>query len=80
MVWVLWLQLTMTVMASAGHPVPAPTVHRQQLPGQYATQRACEDALAIQREAYGPGSTTESNGMTVVSKAELWCAREGAQR
>jgi hypothetical protein len=80
MVWVIWLQLTMTIMASAGRPVPAPTVHRQQLPWQYATQRACEDALVVQRQAYGSETTSESNGMTVMSKAELWCAREGAQR
>jgi hypothetical protein len=77
--WVLWLQLTMTIIGSAGHPVPAPTVHRQPVPGQYATQQACEQAAAVQRQAYGPGSTTESNGGRMVTKAEVWCAREGGQ-
>jgi hypothetical protein len=80
MVWVIWLQLTMTIVASAGRPVPGPTVHRQQLAGQYATQQACQDALVVQRQAYGSETTSESNDMTVVTKTELWCAREGAQR
>jgi hypothetical protein len=80
MICVIWLQLTMTMVASAGRPVPAPAVHRQQLPGQYATQRTCEDALAVQRQAYGPEATTESGGVSMATKAELWCAREGAQR
>src|SRR5262249_43483489 len=80
MIWVIWLQLTMTMVASAGQPVASPTVHRQQLPGQYATRPACEEALALQRQAYGPGSMTESGGVSMVTKAELWCAREGAQR
>jgi hypothetical protein len=77
MIWVIWLQLTMTMVTSAGNPVQAPAVHRQQL-GQYATQQACEDALVAQRQAYGPESTTQSSGVTMVTKAELWCAREGA--
>ena len=80
MIWILWLQLTMTIVGRAGHPAPAPTVHRQQLPWPYTTRQACEDALVVQRQAYGPGTTSETNGMTVVSKAELWCAREGEQR
>ena len=79
MIWVIWLQLTMTMVANAGQPVPAPAVHRQQLPGQYASQPACEQALAAQRQAYGPESTTESGGVRMVTKAELWCAREGGQ-
>jgi hypothetical protein len=80
MIWVIWLQLTMTMVASAGQQVPAPTVHRQQLPGQYESRQVCEEALAARRQAFGPGSTTESSGVTMVSKAELWCTREGAER
>jgi hypothetical protein len=77
--WVLWIQITMTMVAQAGAPVAPPTVHRQQVPGQYATHQACEQAAAVQRQAYGQGSTTESGGMRMMTKAEVWCAREGVQ-
>jgi len=77
MVWVLWLQLTITYTCPTGMTCLEPTIQRHALSPSYQTQAACETARQALKRAYARPGETGSQGIKVVTTADLWCAQEG---